>query len=167
MLSVQLKHLQRVDFPTINLKAECCAYQVKALDSSCTRVHYQHASTGGITHHFQNMRMSADEQIRSIPVDEFACGPVIATWITTDMSHEHLHAVAFEKAVERVDKAELMVIAVAGNSFKRLERCYLPGKIHSPAEVSCMPYFINILEEFLEFFAKHSMSVRYQSYLHP
>ena len=69
-LSVQFENFHAVDPAVLDLEAQGGADHMETLDPGCSRIYHQHVAFG-ITNHFQDMGVAADEYIRMIPVDEF------------------------------------------------------------------------------------------------
>lgn len=138
---------------------------MKALNSCCSGIDYKHISLG-ITHDLQDMGMTAYEYIRLVFVDQLARPRIITSGIAADMRHQHLHALTFEEAVERVFEAQVMVVAVSCDSQKRFEPRYLGGHFHAAAEIPRMPYLVDRLQEFPDAGVENSVGIRYESYIH-
>lgn len=138
---------------------------MKTLDSSCSGIDNQHVSLG-ITHDFQNMGMTTYEYIRSVFVYQLSRPRIISAGIASDMGHEYLHALALEEAMERMDETQIVVVTIAGDADQRLESGYLCSQVHAPAEISRMPDLIDRRKKLLELLVEHTMSIRYESYVH-
>lgn len=150
----------------INPEPQRSTHQVKSLNASSTGINHKHSVPCRITHDLQNMRMTADEHIRPMLFYKPPRLCIVSSGISSDMSHEHLQASAIKHSVQRVDESEFVVVAVSSDSFQGSEPSDFLRQIHAPAEISCMPYLIDRLEKSLEFIAEHSVSIRYQTYIH-
>lgn len=147
------------------VKAQSGPDHMKTLYSRGPRIQDQHVAPG-VTHHLEYMRMTADKEVRTVSVHKFTRTWIIFSGISAYMGHQHLHALAFEKAVQRMNIAQFMVITVAGHADKGLELRQLSGQFHAAAEISGMPYLVNRLEELPELRVKDSMRIGYQTYIH-
>ena len=110
--------------------------------------------------------MTAYEYVRPVFVDEFSCPGVIASRVAADMGHQYLHALTFEEAVHGVCEAQVVVVAVAGDTDQGLELRYLFRQIHTSAEISGMPDLIDRRQKFLELRVEDPVCIRYESYVH-
>lgn len=70
MLSVKFKNLHAVYPAILQLESEGGTYHMEALDTGSTWIYRQHVPFV-IAHHLEDVRMSAHENIRTIPVYEF------------------------------------------------------------------------------------------------
>ena len=111
------------------------------------------------------MGMPADKDIRLQFVYEFTCPYVIPSGIATYMNHEHLEALAFKEAMNRMSIAEIIVVTVSGDADKRLESRYFFRSLESAAEIARMPHFVNRSKKFLELFAEYAMRIGYETYI--
>jgi hypothetical protein len=132
---------------------------MKALDSRSAWIDYQHVVSLRITNHFQNMRMAAYEYVRFIPVYQLTGTRVISARISAHMGHQDLHPFALEESMERMLETQGMIVAVAGHAHQRLERSNLCSQVHSPSEVTGMPYLVDRLKEFLEPSVEHTVRI--------
>ena len=69
-LSVQFENLHAVDPAALDLEAQGGADHMETLDSGCSRIYHQHVAFR-IADNLEDMRVSADEYIGTIHVDEF------------------------------------------------------------------------------------------------
>jgi hypothetical protein len=83
------------------------------------------------------------------------------------MSHQNLEPSALENPVQRMDKTQIMIITIAGNTHQRLERSDLRSQVKPPAEVSGVPDLIHRLQKSLELIAENPVRIRYKTYIHP
>ena len=155
---VQLEYLHAVDTAGLYLESEGRTDDMEALDSGSTGVKRQHVPLV-VTHHFQDMGVSADEYVRMMEVDELPGAHVISSGIASDMCHQHLESLTFEHPVERVDEPEIMVVTVAGHAFERLEGGNIFSQLESTAEISRMPYLVDRLQEFTEWSIKNAVGI--------
>ena len=151
--------------PTIiDMEAERRTHQMKTLYSSGSRIKYQHI-TFSISDNLEYMGMPADKDIWLQFIYEFACPYVIPAGIATYMNHEHLEALAFKEAMNRMSIAEIIVVTVSSNAYKGLEgRDFLCG-LKTASEIAGMPHLVNWSKELLELLAEHTMRVRYETYI--
>ena len=140
------------------METQCRPYNMKALDAGCSGIHYQHVSFR-IPHDFQDMGMSADEEIRTIFVYKPAGARIITAGIASDMGHEHFHSLTFKEPVKRMNEPEVMVVTIAGNTLQWLEGGNLSRQIHPPAEITGMPDLIDRLQKFTEWSIKNAVGI--------
>ena len=147
-----------MDSALVYMESQRCPDNMEALDSGSSGIDYKHI-TLCVTHNLQDMGMAAYEYIRTIAVYQFTGTHIIASRIATHMGHEHLYSFTFEESVQRVDESQLMVVAVASHSYKRLELSNLFCQVHTSAEISCVPYLVDWLKKILELMAEHAMCI--------
>ena len=140
------------------LETESCPYNMKALYACRPRIDYQHI-TLRIPDNLKNMRMSAYENVRSVPVDQFPCTGIIAAWVSPDMGHEDLQTFTFEETVQRVVIAESLIVTVSADADERLEGGQAGRQVHASAEVAGMPDLVHRLEESLELRVEHAVGI--------
>lgn len=157
-LSFQFKKFQFGNLSFINVKPQSRPDKVKALYAGSTGIHYQHVPFR-ITHHLQDMRMTAYEYIGTIPVYQDTCLYVISPRITSYMGHKNLHPLAFKETVQRVYETKVVVIAIAGNTDNRLEGGQLFSQVHASAEITGMPYLVHRLKKLAELPAEYAMRI--------
>lgn len=137
---------------------------MKALNSSSSRIKYQHIALR-IPYDLKDMGMPAHEDIRLQFIYEFTCPYIIPSGIATYMNHEHLEALAFKEAMNRMSIAEIIVVTVSGDADKRLEsRDFLCG-LKTASEIASMPHLVNRSKKFLELLAEYAMRIRYETYI--
>ena len=141
------------------MKSEGGAYEMKSLDAGRTGVNDKHTIPFRIADNLKNVGMTTNEYVRSVTVDQFSGTRVISTGVTSDMYHKYFETLTFEKSMERMNEAQIMVIAIAGHAHKRLEISNFLRQSHSSSEVAGMPYLIHRLEKFAEPGIKHTMSI--------
>ena len=159
-LSVEFEDFHIADAALVQVEAEGGADHVEALDAGCSRVDDQHISFG-IPHHFKDMRVAADKDVRMEFIDQLPRAGVISAGIASDVGHKHLHPLTFKEAVERVSETEVVVVAVSSNTYKGLEFRDGSGKIKASAEVTGVPDFVHRGKEFAEFGAEDAVGVGY------
>ena len=147
-----------MDSAVVNMEPQRCPDNMEALDSCRSRIDYEHI-TLCVTHNLQDMGMSAHEYIRTIAVYQFTGTHTIASRIATHMGHEHLYSLTFEESVQRMDESQLMVVAIASHTNKRLELGNLFSQVHTAAEISCVPDLVDRLKKILELLAEHAMRI--------
>lgn len=162
---VQFEYLHAVDTALLDLEPEGGADYMEALDSGCSGIDRHHVPFV-ITHDFEDMGMPADEYIRTMEVNELSGACIVPARIAADMGHQHLQPLAFENAVERVDEAETVVVAVACHTFQRLEPSDLFCQLKASSEITGMPDLIDRLEEFTEWRIENAVSIGNQAYIH-
>lgn len=157
-LSVKFKDLHVMNMSVIYMKSQCGSDNMESLYSGGTRIDDQHVPLR-ITHDLQDMGMAAYEYVRLQFVDEPARPWVISSRISADMGHKHIQPLALEETVQRVGEAQVVVIAIAGDTFERLERGDLLRQFKPAAEVPGMPYLVHGLKELLERLVEDPVSV--------
>ena len=155
-----------MDSSLFNLESESGTDHMEALDSSSAWIDYQHISPLRISDHFQYVRMPAYEYIRTALVYKLESLGIISSRIASDMGHKHLKALALEKSVERMLEPQIMIVAIACHSDKRLESGYLCRQVQPASEVSGMPDLVDRLKELFDPPVKHTMSIRYEPDIH-
>lgn len=154
-----------MDVPLLYLEAQGGPDDMESLDSGSSGIDHKHIAAR-IPHDFQDMGMTAHEDVRLILVYQRFGTDVIPSGISSDMGHQDLHALAFEEAVERVFEAQVMVVAVSCDSQKRFEPRYLGGHFHAAAEIPRMPDLVDRLQEFPDAGVEDTVGVGYESYIH-
>ena len=158
ILPIQIKDLQRVNLPCIDVESDRCPYDMKALYTRSSRIDYQHI-TFRVTYNLQNMRMPAYENIRLQLINKPASSYIIPPRISSDMSHKHLHALTFEEAVKGMGEAEIVVVTVAGDTYKGFELSDSGSKVEASAEIAGVPDLVHRGEKFTEFGAEDAVGV--------
>lgn len=138
---------------------------MEALDSSRPRIDNKHI-TLRITHDLKYMRMTTNENIRTIFIDQFPGFRIVTSRIAADMGHEDLHALTLEESVKRMDETQFMIVTIARHPQQWLECGDLLCQSHAPSEVSGMPYLVDRGKKLLETGIKDAMGIRNQSYVH-
>ena len=110
--------------------------------------------------------MAADEKLGSVSLYQAAGEVIVSAGIAAYVRHKHTHAFAFEESVLRAVEMQGLIVAIAVNAQGRLERGDLIPGLHSPAEITGVPYLVYGCQELPEFLRKHSVRVRNQSYVH-
>ena len=159
-LSVEFEDFHIADAALVQAEAEGGADHVKALDAGCSRVDDQHISFG-IPHHFKDMRVAADKDVRMEFIDQLPRAGIISAGVASDVGHKHLHPLTFKEAVERVGETEVVVVAVSGDSHEWLEICNGGGKVEASAEITGVPDLVHRGKEFAEFGAEDAVGVGY------
>ncbi|MCY1526349.1 hypothetical protein D9M68_613590 [compost metagenome] len=111
--------------------------------SSCTGI-YMQTFYFFIKNYFQNVGMATDEQPRRLSVYFTLHLRGIATGISTDMGHPHLHRFALKAQVFRelrTDSAPVNVSIYATQGFKGRQSCG-----HIGTEIAGMPDLITGIE---------------------
>ena len=147
-----------MDSTLVYMESQRCPDYMEALDPCSSGIDHKHI-TLCVTHHLQDMRMTAHEYIRVIAVYQFTGTHIITSGIAAHMSHEHLYSFTFEESVKRMVIAERLVVTVAGYAYKRLEGGHAGRQIHASAEVSGVPDLVNRPEELLELRVEDSMRI--------
>ena len=112
-----------------------------------------------VTHDLQNVRMSADEDVGTVCVDQLSCPRIISARITAHMGHQDLHPLTLEDPVEGVFETQVVVVAVACHPHEGLEPRDLRGKVHPAPEIAGMPYLVHRLQESLDAVVKDAMGI--------
>ena len=142
----------------VQMKSQRRPDEMESLNACSSRIDDKHV-TSGITDHFQYMGMSAYEYIRTVSVYQFTGARVIASGVSADMSHQHLHSLTFKETVQRMNVTQVVVVTIARNTYQRLETAYFLCQFHSPAKISGVPYLVHGLEEVLELPAEDAVRV--------
>ena len=140
------------------MKTEGCPYKMKPLDSCCAGIDYQHISFH-VTDNLEYMGVSAHKDIRTILINELSGTGIIFPRIPSYMGHQYLQAATLKEAVHRVDKAEVMVIAVSGHTDKRLVCGYPFRKLHPASEITGMPYLVDRLKKLPELAVENTVRI--------
>lgn len=138
---------------------------MESLYSGSSRIDHHHVPFR-VADNLEDMGMAADEYVRTVFFDELHRPLVITSGIASDMGHQDLHPLAFEKSVERVDKAEIMVVTIACDAEKRLEPGDFFSELQPPSEIPGMPYLIDRRQKFTELSVEYTMGIRYETYIH-
>lgn len=147
-----------MDFSFVYMKSDSSPDEMKPLDSCGTGIDHEHIPFL-VSDDLQDVGMATDEDVRTMHVDQLAGMIVILAGIAADMRHEHLQAFAFEDTMDRMDEAEVVVVAVSGDSEKGLESTDLLRKLKSSAEVSGMPDLVHRLKKIAELPAEYAVGV--------
>ena len=154
-----------MDIAIVYMKSERRPDNMESLDAGSSGIDHQHIPFG-VTHDLQYMRMTADENIRPIFLDQFQGTCIVPSGITADMGHQYLHTLALEETVEGVNEAKVVIVAITGNTYQRLETSNHFSEIHSTAEVPGVPDLVDRCKKFLETVVKDAVSIRHQSDIH-
>lgn len=154
-----------MDVTLLYLEAQGSPDNMESLDSGSSGIDHQHIAAR-IPHDLQNMGMTAHEDVRFVLVYQHLGTGIIPSWISADMGHQDLHALAVKEAVKRVLEAQGMVVAVSCDSQKRFEPRYLGGHFHAAAEIPCMPDLVDRFQEFPDAGVENAVGVGYESYIH-
>jgi len=131
---------------------------VESLDTGGSWVEHDHVETS-VVHDAQNVRMSADEDVRAIALNELEGTPIIVTGETADMSHQNVLSLPFEILVNGIIVNQTSLVAIADNAYKRLELGNFVCCGKSATEIAGMPQFIAGREKVLELMAEGAMRV--------
>ena len=157
-LSVKFKDLHVAYAALVYAEAEGCPDYMEALDAGCSRVYDQHI-TQRVTHYLKDVGVATDKDVRSVLLYKLPCFGIVSARIASDMGHKHLHALTFEEAVKGMGEAEIVVVTVAGDTYKGLELSDSGSKIKASAEVAGVPDLVHRGEEFTEFGAEDAVGV--------
>ena len=130
-----------MNIPVVYVDADGGADLVETLDTGGTGIDGEHI-VFFIENHFENVGVSADEDVRQVCVDELESLIVVPAWISAYVHHQHLPALAFEVLGIGDAEPDLIAVAVAVYSLEWLERRYLQQGLLI-AEVPRMPYLIH------------------------
>ena len=100
------------------------------------------------------MRMSADEDVRRVPVHKSPCLVVVPSGPSSYMHHQHTLPLAFETLVFGIGEPHVLSVAVAIDPYQWFESRYLIYEIYASPEVPCMPNLVCRGEEVLELLLK-------------
>lgn len=146
----------------INMESKGSADNLPTLEAGGSGIDREKI-VGVIVHHFQDMRMSAYEDIRTVGVDHRPHIEGIMTGISADMGHKDLLPLTVEKLRKGAFETDFLGVAVPVHSDERFERGDLVHEIYPPSEISRMPDFIDGFKELLELIAEHPMRIRYDT----
>lgn len=138
---------------------------MEALDSGGSGIDHQHIPPG-ITHHLEYMRMTAYKYVRTELFDEPSCTWIVFSGIAPDVCHKYLKPSAFEETVQRMDEAQVVIVAVAGHTHQRLEPGNIFSQIHTSTEISCVPDLVDRLQKVPERLIENPVSIRNKAYKH-
>lgn len=153
-----------MNISVVYVDADGGADLVETLDAGGTGIDGEHI-VFFIENHFQNVGVSADEDVRQVCVDELESLVVVPAGISAYVHHQHLPALAFEVLGIGDAETDLIAVAVAVYSLEGLERRYLQQGLLI-AEVPRMPYLIHWLEELLQRVVEPAVCVGYYTYVH-
>lgn len=163
--SVKSEDFHAVDTSLLDLESECGADYMEALDSGRPGVYGEHV-VPFVPRHLEDMGVAAYEDVGTVEVDQGEGTGIVTARIAAYMGHQHLQSLAFEYAVERVDEAEAVVVAVACHAFQRLELRYLFCQFKTSSEITCVPDLIDRFEKFTEWRIEYAVSIGNQAYIH-
>ena len=147
-----------MDLPIVYMKPQRSPHNVEALNTGGARVHNQHIASG-IADNLENMRMSADENIRFVFIDQSTGLHIIPARISSDVSHQDLHSFTLEEPVDRMGEAKIEVIAIAGNTNQGLEGSDLLRQVHSTAKITSVPYLVHWFKEITELLIENAVGI--------
>ena len=98
----------------------CGAYLVEAGDAGCTWIDGEHV-VFLVEDDFEDVGVAADEDVGQMGVDELEGLVVVPAGVAADVHHQHSLSPALEKLCVRDSAADLRAVAVAVDSFERLE----------------------------------------------
>ena len=131
---------------------------MKSLDSGSPRIDHHHVPFR-VADDLEYMGMAADEYVRTVFHDEFHRSLVVTSGIASDMGHQDLHPLAFEKTVERMGEAEIMVVTIACDAEKRMGPGDFVSKLQPPSEIPGMPYLVDRGKEFTELSVEYTVGI--------
>ena len=139
-------HIVNIAF--VDMKTQSCPYRMKAIYSSSPRIDSQKV-VFFVIYYFQYVGMAANEKIGLIFFNQGVCPPVISPGIASDVGHQDFHSLAVEESEQWIVIAEFLAVAVAVNSFERLECGNCAVSLEIP-EIPGVPYFIDRLQKIPE-----------------
>ena len=95
--------------------------------------------------HFQDVRVSADEELRRRGVERGANAGVVVARIAADVLDEHVHVLALEAVQLAIHQPKVAAVAVAADGTQRPERSQPLGHLDG-ADVAGVPDFVAGLE---------------------
>lgn len=110
-----------------------------------------------VKHHFQDMRVPADEQFGLMQVKQFSGFWIVAGRIASDMSHQYLHPLTLKREVLRKNGTYILPIDIAVNASERFELFQRFGNTGS--KVTGMPNFVAVFEMIENSFIQKAMGV--------
>ncbi len=106
----------------------------------------------------EDVRMSADEDVGHMGVEQLECLVVVSAGEASDVHHQDTLALAFEKLRVGYAGTDVLPVAIAVDGFQWLELRYL-FETFECRKVSCMPYLIDRSQKFLDFLAEISVCI--------
>ena len=148
-----------MDSSVFNPESQGCTNYMKTLYTCSSGIYYQHIVPSGITHHLEDVRMTAHEYVRAVMVYKLSSLRIISIRVTAHMGHQDLHGFTFEESVLRMLETKVMVITIACNTYQRLKFRYFRRQVHSTAEITGMPYLVYRLQKVAELTVEYTVSV--------
>lgn len=108
--------------------------------------------------HLQDMRMSGNEEGGARGKQFRADGGIVASWITADVRHHHLHALHLEVRHARVHQPDFLPVDVPVDGAEGLHGGELVGQ-GDGANVARMPNLVAFAEVFRVFFIPITVGV--------
>ena len=139
-LLTQLNHLQIAETPLIDNKSHQCAYAMKALFTSSTRINMEHGESSVVLH-LENMGMATNKELWRTGEQRTAHRRVVMAWVASDMLDKHLGSLHFEAQRLRKAETKLAAIDVAINRTQGAESSQTVGHFNRPY-IARMPYLV-------------------------
>ena len=137
-----------MNISVVDVDADGGAYLVEALDACGTWIDGEHV-VFLVEDDFEDVGVAADEDVGQMGVDKLEGLVVVPAGIASDVHHQHPLSPALEKLCVRDSAADLRAVAVAVDSFERLEIRNLQQSL-LVAEVPRVPYLVHRLEELFQ-----------------
>ena len=153
----QLHHLQILNIPLHQRKADDGLHFVKALLPCRPRVDVQQAVLF-VGHHLEDVGMAADEQPGRLLPDDLPHAFAVTAGIAADVGHQDVDALAFKAEVFRESPAHRRIVDVAvygaqgAESFQLV--CYLTG-----ADIAGVPDFVAFFKVLKDAFVQVGVGV--------
>lgn len=133
----------------VNAHPECRPHELPALQPSRSWVDGEKAILR-VIHDLEDMRMAADENIRSVQAYYRLNISLIMPRIASDMGHQYLLPFAVKKLCLGTFVAYFLRVTVSVHPDEGLERGDFMDEVQPSAEVSCVPDFIDGFKELPE-----------------
>ena len=119
-----------------------------------------------VIYYFQYMRMSADEEGRSITLDERTRADIVMPRIPPDMCHQHIHTATVEILMSGVLRADILPVAISIDSHQRLEIGERLRERRTAAEIPCVPELLHRFQKSAELISEDPVGIGNQTYVH-
>lgn len=129
---------------SIDHESNECPHFMPAFLTGCTGIHVQ-ALEGIVKHHFKDMGMPADEQLRWVGSDFLFYAQVVLARVTANMRHKDFHLFACPAQLFREKAADFLAIDIAIHTFEGLKGFQLIDN-RQCAKIAGMPDLITVFK---------------------
>lgn len=163
---VQLYDFQIFNLLAVDDKPHQCAHLMEAVPACRTRVDVQ-ASDSRVVHHFQQMRVTRNEEPRRMRINLATDAGIVFAGIAPNVLHQHIHLLTLPPIGLRESDTDIAAVDVAIHRTQWSDFCQSVSHFHD-ADVARVPNFIAVLEMLCIAFVPTAMRVRKQPYAsHP